>query len=159
VIVSASIDVTGLTRFNAGLKRSISGDLQKRVVKNIQDNRQPIINEMHSKAHTRIQQRAVGSVDARLTSDGIELAGGAGGGLGGILFDGGEYGGRKSKKVVYATRSPLGRPYIIKRRTTMQFLQWLGREGYFFWPTVRDALKRLTKETEEIVGKTLEGGL
>lgn len=155
--MSASIDVTGLAKFNDSVRRSISGDLQKALVKNIQDNAAPIRADMSGHAHTKIQRRAFGSVSFRNKADGIEIEGGTGGGLGATLFPGGEYGGRKSRKVTYATRSPLGTAYVIKRRTTMQFLQWLGHEGYFFWPAIRDAMKRLAKEQDEIVGKALGG--
>lgn len=155
--MTASIDVTGLAKFSDSIRRAVSGDLQKELVKNIQDAGPKMLAEMHGAAGTRIQKRAVSSVDLQRKSDGIVLEGGTGGGLGATLFDGGEYGGRKRKKVTYATRSPLGKAYIINRRTTMQFLPWLGREGYFFWPTVRDWMKRLAKEQEELVEKALGG--
>ena len=153
--MSASIDVTGLTKFNDSVRRSISGDLQKVLVKNIQDNGRVILGDIHGHAHTKIQKRAAGSVTLRNSTAGIELAGGQGGGLGATLFDGGEYGGRKSKKVVYATHSPRGKAYIVKRRTTMQFLPSLGKEGYMFWPSVREAMKRLAKEQDALVEKAL----
>lgn len=51
---------------------------------------------------------------------------------------GSEFGGDKSRKIGYPTRSPNGTRYIVRRRTTMQFLPHQGREGYWFFPTVRE---------------------
>lgn len=51
---------------------------------------------------------------------------------------GSEFGGRKSRKVAYATTSRLGKRYVVVRRTTMQFLTHRGQEGYWFFPTIRD---------------------
>ena len=55
----------------------------------------------------------------------------------------------------YATRSPLGRAYVVRRRTTMQFLPHLGREGYFLWPTVREWLPKINKAIGEAVREVL----
>jgi len=153
--VSASIDVTGLAKFSGSLRRAVSGDLQRALVHNIQDAGPLAVREMHGSASTRIQRRAVGSVVLTRKRDGIELEGGRGSDLSAVLFDGGEYGGRKSKKVSYATRSPVGRAYIVRRRTTMQFLPHLGREGYFYWPTIREWLPKVAKAQEAIVEKAL----
>ena len=153
--MTASIDVTGLAKFSNSLRRAVSGDLQKELVRNIQEAGPKIVADMHGAAFTKIQKRAVATVAARQTKDGIDIAGGRGGDLGAVLFDGAEYGGRKSKKVTYATRSPLGKAYVIRRRTTMQFLPHLGDEGYFFWPTIRDWIPKLAKEQEEAIDKAM----
>lgn len=153
--MTASIDVTGLAQFSDSLRRAVGGDLQRALVRNIQDAGPRTVADMHAAAFTRIQRRAVGSVDVTRSRDGIDIAGGRGGDLAAVLFDGGEYGGRKNRREVYVTRSRLGRPYIVRRRTTMQFLPHLGREGYFYWPTIRDWLPKLAKEQEAIVEKAL----
>jgi hypothetical protein len=153
--MSASIDVTGLALFSKSLRRAVSGDLQRELVKSIQDAGPKIVIDMHGAAHTKIQQRAVGTVTMAKTTDGIDISGGRGSSLGAVLFDGGEYGGRKSKKVTYATRSPLGKAYVINRRTTMQFLPHLGKSGYFFWPTIRDWMTKLAKDQEAAVNKAM----
>lgn len=152
---NASVDVVGLTVFSNSVRRTISGDLQKELVRNIQSDVRTMRGDMARGAHTKIQRHAFDSVSSRRVTDGLEISGGRGAGLDAVLFSGGEYGGRKSKRVVYATRSRLGTPYIVRRRTTMQFLPHLGREGYFFWPAVRDSMKRLTKQQEDIVSKAL----
>lgn len=156
-MANASIDVTGLANFSKSIRRAVTGDLQKQMVKNLQDAGPRIDADIHGKAHTKIQKRAVGSVQVKKTTAGIDISGGQGGSLGAVLFDGGEYGGRKSKKVTYSTRSPLGTAYIVRRRTTMQFLPSLGRRGYMFWPTIRDWIPKLAKQQEALIQKALEG--
>jgi len=153
--MTASIDVTGLAKFSDSIRRAVSGDLQKELVISIQKAGPKIVADMHDAASTKIEKRAVSSVTLRQTRDGIDLAGGQGSGLGATLFDGGEYGGRKSKKVTYATRSPLGKAYIVNRRTTMMFKPWLGKTGYWFWPTVRDWMKLLAKDQEAAIEKAM----
>jgi hypothetical protein len=153
--MTASIDVIGLEHLSARVRRAASDELQKAMVKNIQDAGPRIVAEMHGAAFTKIQRRAAGSVALAKKSDGIELEGGRGSSFGAVLFDGGEYGGRKSRKVVYATRSRLGKAYVVRRRTTMQFLPHLGHEGYFFWPTIRQWIPRLVKQQEAAVEKVL----
>jgi hypothetical protein len=155
--MAASIDVTGLAKFNQSIRRAVAGDLQKTMVKSLQDAGPKIAADMHGSTFTRIQRRAVGSVTVQRSRDGIDIAGGRGGDLAAVLFDGGEYGGRKSRKVRYATRSPLGRAYIVNRRTTMQFLVHLGKEGWFYWPTIRLWMPKLAKQQEELLQKALEG--
>jgi len=153
--VAASIDAVGLAHFSKSLRRAVDGDLQKALVVSIQEAGPRIVADMRDAAFTRIQRRAVSSVDVTRSRDGIDIAGGRGGDLAAVLFDGGEYGGRKSRKVTYATRSRAGRAYIVNRRTTMQFLPHLGREGYFYWPTIREALPKLAKAQEAILDKAL----
>jgi hypothetical protein len=155
--VAASIDTMGLARMSGAVRRAVTGGLQSDLVDSLHAAQAPILGDIRSAASTRIQQHAAASVAARRTSDGIELEGGTGGGLDAILFNGGEYGGRKTKKITYATRSPLGRAYPIRRRTTMQFLPHLGRDGYMFWPTVREWMPKLVEEQERILGETLGG--
>lgn len=155
--MGASIDATGLAAFSRSVRRAVSGELQDELVKSIQDAGPKIVVDMRGAAHTKIQRKAVGSVALARKTDGITIEGGTGGGLGATLFDGAEYGGRKSKKVSYATRSPLGKAYIVRRRTTMQFLPHLGREGWFYWPAVREWIPKLAKAQEQAVEKALGG--
>jgi hypothetical protein len=58
---------------------------------------------------------------------------------------GAEYGGRKRGKRPYATRSRDGNAYIVRRRTTMQFLPNLGQRGYWYWPTARKDLRGIKR--------------
>jgi hypothetical protein len=153
--MTASIDVTGLAHFSKSIRRAVSGDLQEEMVRSIQDAGPKMLSQMQGEASSRIEKHAVGSVTVRKARDGIELAGGQGGGLDATLFPGGEYGGRKSKRVPYATRSPNGTAYIVRRRTTMQFKPHLGKHGYFFWPTVREWMPKLAKAQEEAIDKAL----
>ena len=87
-------------------------------------------------AHTRQQQLAAQSVRARR---GQTPSIAAGGGIrvhsrkrsvrAGDVFFGAEFGGR-------------GRP------TTQQFPAHRGRQGYFFWPTIRDDAEAITRQWE-----------
>lgn len=123
----------------------------------LHDSARPILRDMRSEAFTKIQRRAVRSVEAARRPDGIELKGGGGSGLGDTLFAGGEYGGRKARKRPYAARSRRGTPYVVYRRTTMQFLPHLGREGYFYWPTIREWMPRLVKAQQKLVEQAMGG--
>jgi hypothetical protein len=155
--VAAKIDIQGLDPLMARLARARSGGLQKDLVDTLQRSATPIRQEMSAAAFTRIQHRAMDSVDTSKIAEGIEITGGQGGGLGAVLFAGAEFGGRKSKKVTYPTTSRLGRPYTVRRKTTMQFLPHLGREGYFYWPTLRVWLPRLRQRLVDVVNTTLAG--
>jgi hypothetical protein len=156
--MTASIDVTGLAHFSGAIRKAVSGDLQKELVKHIQDAGPKILDDMRGEASSRIERRAVGSVTNTRKPDGIELEGGKGGGLGATLFPGGEYGGRATKKRFYPTSMVFGhRALGVSKRATMMFKPHLGTHGYFFWVTVRDWTKRLAKEQDEIVGRAMEG--
>lgn len=155
--MSASIDATGLAGFSKVLGRIRTGGLQKQLVANLQQSGPRIELQVHAAARTGIQRTGAQSVSVTRSTNGIDIRGGGGGGLSAVLFDGAEYGGRKPRKVVYATRSPRGAPYVVRRRTTMQFLPHLGRRGYMFWPTIRKALPALVERQEALVTKTLEG--
>jgi hypothetical protein len=154
--MTASIDTTGLVKMSGGVRRAVSGQLQKDMVESLHESGPHIVSDMKGRAFTRIQHAAAGTIRLQRSSVGIEFDSG-GGGFPGILFNGAEFGGRKSKKVAYANRSRVGKPYVVRRRTTMQFLPFVGHEGYFFWPAYRDWLPKLIKEQEEIVEKALGG--
>jgi hypothetical protein len=157
-MANARFDWFGLDAVEAGVARSISGGLQDDLVDNLHTAAPVLRADIVGGAFTRVQRRAASNVNVNRIGTGIEASGGGRGGLGGVLWNGGEYGGRKSRKETYATRSPLGRPYTVQRRSTMQFLPHLGNEGYFFWPAVRDWMPRLEEQTQQIVERALGGG-
>jgi hypothetical protein len=68
---------------------------------------------------------------------------------------GAEYGGRSGRYRSYATRSRRGTPYLVRRRTTMQFLPNLGTRGYAIMPAMRRSMSgihaRLLTAVEEAV--------
>ena len=39
----------------------------------------------------------------------------------------------------------------------MQFLPHLGREGYFFFPTIREWMPKLLEQSDKIVAESLGG--
>jgi hypothetical protein len=158
VATSASIDVTGLADFSGAIRKAVSGDLQKALVKNIQSSSPHVLNTMRAATSSRVERRAFRSVTSTHKTDGIELEGGRVGGLAATLFPGGEYGGRATKKRFYPVSMVFGnRVLAVSKRATMMFKPHLGTHGYFFWPTVRDWNKRLAKEQDEIVGRALGG--
>lgn len=153
--MSASIDYSS---FTAAIRRldKAPQQLQKELVDNLHTAAPRIESDMNGAAFTRIQHRAASTISTGRDAEGITIKGG-GGGLGGVLFAGGEFGGRKSSKKAYATRSPNGRAYVVRRRTTMQFLPHLGQEGYFYWPTIRDWLPNLYKQQQKTLARVMGG--
>jgi hypothetical protein len=154
--MTASIDYSA---FTTAIKRldAASAKLQKELVANLHQAGPRIEADMQGAAHTRIQQRAASTINVTRDAQGISVIGGGSGGLGGQLFAGGEFGGRKSKRKAYATRSPNGTAYVVRRRTTMQFLPHLGQEGYFYWPTIRDWLPNLYKQQQKTLARVMGG--
>ncbi len=154
--MTAKIDYSD---FTTALRRldHVDTELQKELVETYHDSAPKILAEMRGAAFTPIQRHAVSTVRITRDRDGITIRGGGGGGLGGTLFAGGEFGGRKSRKKTYSRRSPKGYAHVVRRRTTMQFLPHLGKEGYFFYPTVREWLPKLYKLQQEVVERMLGG--
>lgn len=154
-MVTARIDTSDFDAVIVGVSRILRGSLQKEMTDNLHVAGPKIVNDMKGAASTRIERRAASTIHMSRDKNGISLSGGRTGGLGAVLFSGAEYGGQKSKKKQYATRSPRGRAYAIKRRTTMQFKPHLGHEGYFFWPTIRDWVPKLEKIQHETVERAV----
>lgn len=80
-----------------------------------------------------------------ISAGGTRKAGVSGGAKAGEIFFGAEFGGRHPKKRTSQTKS--GR--FVMRRTTMQFRPHLGREGYFFFPTLRADQDRMLARYEQ----------
>lgn len=155
--MGANIDTSGLTLFGHRVRRAASGQLQKDLVTMLHEVGPKIETDVKRAASTKMQRRAAATVGSRNTGYGIDL-GPSGGGLGGVLFQGAEFGGRKRpKKAVVRGRPLWGKPGSVVRRTTMQFLPHLGHEGYFFWVTVRERMPKLEKALQETVQKALGG--
>jgi hypothetical protein len=95
------------------------------------------------------------SVASSKGGDGASLRAG-GSGLAGELVMGAEFGGRRKPKRPYVTRSPKGTPYIVRRRTTMQFKPHLGHRGYWWFPVIREDLKGIRKRIRTAVVKAME---
>lgn len=153
--MAARVDTSGLERFGLRVHKAASGQLQKDLVQMLHEAGPKIETDIKRAAHTKMQRVAASTVDSHNTGDGISL-GSSGGGLGGTLFPGAEFGGRKRpKRAVVRGRPVWGRPGTVVRRTTMQFLPHLGHEGYFLWPTVRDWMPKIEKATGEAVEQTL----
>lgn len=74
-----------------------------------------------------------------------------------LVLMGGEYGSKVRRKKPYVTRSRKGRGYLVRRRTKNQFKPFLGRRGYWFWPTVRTDLKGINRRVGQIVAGVVNG--
>jgi hypothetical protein len=148
--VTARVDSTGIEKMLRGVRRVTSG-LQKQLVRELQSDAPGLAGRMKGAAHTGIQRKAAAGISVSRDSQGVTFTGS------GVLWAGGEYGGGKNQKVTYSTRSRAGRAYAVRRRTTKQFLPHLGTEGYFFWPTYRDALPDLIRKQEQTIDKAMGG--
>jgi hypothetical protein len=153
--LDSRVELLGLAAVRVKFLRA-PATVQAEAVQVIQQQATPMVAAMQTATFTRIQKHAARSLDLRRDRFGVELVGAARGTpLDRALYYGGEYGGRKSQKVRYATRSRAGRAYVVRRRTTMQFLPHLGREGYFLWPTVREWLPTINKAIGQQLVKVL----
>ena len=107
--MTASIDVTGLAAFSKSLRRAVAGDLQtgagqEHPGRRAQDRSATCTAPRSPRSRSAPSARSTSQTSATVsTSRAVAAAD-----LAAVLFDGAEYGGRKSRKVTYATRSPLG---------------------------------------------------
>jgi hypothetical protein len=157
--MATRIDTGDLAMLIHDVKRVVRGSLEKELVKNLHEQGPHIVADMRGAASTKMERAAASTIELRRESKAIEIGSRGGSAFPGVIFDGAEYGGRKSKKVLVTRGHPLfGKAVVVKRRTTMQFQPWLGKEGWFFWPTVRQWMPKLRDQQIEIVEKALGGG-
>lgn len=154
--MSAKVDYSSFTALKKRLERA-STTLQKELVQNLHQAGPVIEADMKGAASTKIQNRAASTVNVARIADGIQVVGGGTGGLGGALFAGGEFGGKKRKPIRYVNRSRSGTAYVVRRRTTQQFLPHNGNTGTFYWPTMRNHLPRLFKVQQKTLEKVIGG--
>jgi hypothetical protein len=155
--VTISIDVQG---YDEAVRRvgSMDARIRKAMVEQIQRKEvPPAAARMRGKASSRIMQRAASTVRVEMNADGASIRGG-GGGLGGTLFAGAEFGGRQ-KRTTYPRRSRGGGAHVVhRRRTTMMFLPHLGSRGYFFWPSIRETFTGIAARTARTVQQEVDRG-
>lgn len=154
------ITTTEISTLRDRLSAIRGGALQTAVVNQLHENTRPIEREMDLRAVTRIQNRAMDSVQITAQPKGIELSGGDGGGLGAVLFAGAEFGGRSPRKkrvpgLVFG-RPVKASPGTVVRRTTMMFKPYAA-QGAFFLPTVREAIPDLIDQVNETAVQTVAG--
>lgn len=75
-------------------------------------------------------------------------------GLAATVLMGSEFGGRRRVKA-YVSRSRNGTPYVLRRHTTMQFGPFLGRHGYWFWPSIRTEARGIRKRVLTVANKAV----
>lgn len=149
------IELVGYTALRARLEGA-SEQVQREAVQVIHTQLRPMQEAMEAATFTKIQKHAFNAVDIHPDSLGAEIRAPAKGTeFDQVLFFGGEFGGRKNKKVVYTRRSPRGVAHIVRRRTTMQFLQHLGGHGWFMFPTLRAWVPKIQAAVAEHVAKAL----
>lgn len=69
---------------------------------------------------------------------------------------GSEFGGGSRRTTYYSTHRTSGRRYlIVQRRSTAQFRPHRGREGYWWFPTIRDDSDLVLQKWREIVDSVL----
>lgn len=150
-----SVEVTGLSRLLEKLRTGHSR-VERAVVAHIaRDEVTPMVGHMHSRAGSvsRMAAKGAGHIVAQPTRDGAQLRATAN-----EVTAGTEYGGGRRGKRVVASRSRSGRVYVMRRRTTRQFKPFLGKRGYWYWPTVRGDLRGIRRRILEVSVKALDNG-
>ena len=99
----------------------------------------------------RMQSTAAGGLAYETLPNGVRLTGQ------GPFFMGAEFGGRKKPPQTVIMTSRRGKRYSARRKTTNQFLPFLGHVGYFLTPAYRQHLqgirqKLLDRLAEEVTG-------
>jgi hypothetical protein len=156
--VSANVKVDGLAQLSQRVARW-PAEVDAAIAKAIVDEIRPMISHMTSRASAVSRVAGMAASTARIVSTpkGLAIMVGGTGGLASTVLKGAEFGGRRRKKKAVVMRSPRGRGYIARRRTTMQFAPFLGNRGYWFWPTARTDLRgvnaRVGKVLSSVVSK------
>jgi hypothetical protein len=97
------------------------------------------------------------TIGVRLTATGAEIHAGGGGGKGGQLFYGTEFGAQGRRRTTYVMRTAAG-GRAVTRRTTRQFRPFVGRQGYYFFPAVRQALRGIDGRVADALTKAASNG-
>jgi len=117
---------------------------------------QPLIGHMHALAGAvgGSATHAARGLRISSTTKGVSVVA-----SGSATLHGAEFGAnRPGPYITYATTSRAGRAYAVRRRTKGQFRPWLGRTGYWFWPTVRTDLKGINQRVGQILMKAVGNG-
>lgn len=147
------IQVSGLDAAIRGMTKS-SGELDRALGTTLH---QALPNsaggEMRGRASSMgvMESRAAGSARVHPLFNGVQVEAGAGD----PFLKGSEYGGRRRRKRPHTVHSPLGKAYVVRKRTTMNFQPSVGKVGYFVTPTIRKHLqgiraKLLKRVIEEV---------
>jgi|SRR5215471_4338148 len=100
---------------------------------------------------------AAETIAERDTANGAEIHGGAGSGKGAQVFHGTEFGAQRRRRSTYVMRTAgRGVGVAVTRRTTRQFRPFVGRQGYYFWPAVRQGLRGIDTRVAETLTRIVE---
>lgn len=100
----------------------------------------------------RVQAKAAGGISYTGLADGFRLGGS------GELLPGSEYGGQRRPKRTYIIHRRGAVPYSVRRRTTMQFLPYLGKTGYAITPTLRERMSGIRQKIIDAVMEAVDHG-
>lgn len=95
-----------------------------------------VADETRAAASTKAEQKAAGTIKSQKFS--VSLGGGGRKDRAGNMALGTEFGGQA-------------------RKTTMQFRKHRGRDGYFFWPTIRANSETIKQMWDDLLEKVAEG--
>ena len=94
-----------------------------------------VADETRSAANTKAEQKAAGTIKAQKMS--VSLGGGGRKDRAGNMALGTEFGGQG-------------------RKTTMQFRKHRGRDGYFFWPAIRNNSETIKQMWDDLLEQAAE---
>jgi hypothetical protein len=114
--------------------RSLPKDIQAGADELVRDIARLVASEAQGAATTRAERKAATSIKAQKASVSI----GSPSGAAGQMALGTEFGGQR-------------------RKTTMQFRPHRGRQGYFFWPSIRSSSERIKRMWDELVDGLIGG--
>lgn len=116
--------------------RALPSDVKKAADDQVRAVAKFVAAETSAAASTRAEQKAAGTIKAQKNS--VSLGGGGKNSRAGNMALGTEFGGRA-------------------RKTTQQFRAHRGRDGFFFWPTIRANSSKIKKMWDDLVDEALNG--
>lgn len=117
--------------------RALPADVKKGADEQVRAIARFVADQTSAAASTRAEQKAAGTIKAQKSS--VSLGGGGKKSRAGNMALGTEFGGRG-------------------RKTTQQFRAHRGRDGYFFWPTIRANSSKIKKMWDDLVEDLTNGG-
>jgi hypothetical protein len=141
----------------SGVDKRLAAEVKQKA---IQAEARALAGKARAAAGLRIQRLAATTVRTETTASGADIHGGGGSGPAGAVFKGAEFGARGVRRTSYVRRANRGRgrPGVVRRRTTRQFPPYLGRHGYFYWPTLRAGIKGIQRRIQQAIERELGRG-
>lgn len=138
--IKSSLYIDGLDEVQKAF-RKLPTEVKKGADEQVRDIAKFVASETKSAARTRAERKAAGTIRAQ--KNGVSLGGGGRRQAAGNMALGTEFGGGA-------------------RRTTQQFRNHRGTQGYFFWPAIRNNSEKIKKMwddmLDEIAERLMNGG-